>query len=68
MEVIVDRIENDYLVLELPNSKHINVLKELIPDCQEGDIINIKIDYERRKKRENEVKILSDKLFLETKN
>lgn len=65
MEVIVDRIESDYLVLELPNLKHINVSKELIPNALEGDIINININYEKRKKRETEIKLLSDKLFLE---
>ena len=68
MEVIVDRIESGYLILELPNLKHINVLKELIPDAVEGDIINIKIDYEKRKKKEEEIKVLSDTLFLENKN
>ncbi len=67
MEVVVDRIEEDFLVLELPNSKHVNVPKELIPDALEGDIIDIKINFEKRENREKEIEILSNQLFLENK-
>ncbi len=64
MEVIVDRIEGDYLVLELDNQKHVNVPKMLIPNAVEGDIIDIEINYEKRIEREKEIQKLSNKLFL----
>ena len=65
MEVIVDRIEGDYLVLELDNQKNVSVPKVLIPKAVEGDIIDISINYEKRAKRENEINNLKSKLFIE---
>ena len=64
MEVIVDRIEENCLVLELENKEHINVPKSLIPNASEGDIIDIEINYAKRAKREEEVKKLSENLFI----
>jgi len=64
MEVIVDRIEGEFLVLELPSKKNINVSKELIPNAREGDIIDITINYEKRVKRENEIRNLEKQLFI----
>ena len=65
MEVIVDRIEGDYLVLELENKKHINVLKELVPNAVEGDIIDININYQKRVEREDKIEKLKNNLFIE---
>ncbi len=65
MEVIVDRIEGEYLVLELPSLKHINVPRILIPNALEGDIIDININYQKRKEKETEVKTISENLFLD---
>ena len=44
MQVVVDRIEGDYLVLELEDGNIIDVKKELIPNAKEGDIIDIFIN------------------------
>ncbi len=65
MEVIVDRIEEDYLVLELENHKMINVPKNLVPDAIEGDIIEITINYAKRAKKEKELEMLKSKLFID---
>ena len=65
MEVIVDRIEGDYLVLELESKKTVNVPKSLIPNASEGDIIDISINYSKRVAREKEVNALASKLFLD---
>ena len=65
MEVIVDRIEEDYLVLELSNQKSVNIPKSLLPDACEGDIIDININYEKRAKREKEIQELQKNLFLD---
>ena len=67
MEVIVDRIEEDYLVLELENKKNVNIPKELIPNATEGDIIDININYEKRAKREKEIEGLKKRLFIDYK-
>ena len=65
MEVIVDRIEEGYLVLETENKKNVNVPRNLIPDAQEGDIIDININYEKRAKREQEIDSLKKRLFID---
>ena len=65
MEVIVDRIEGDYLVLELETKKVVNVPKILIPNAVEGDIIDVNINYAKRAKRESEIDKLKNKLFID---
>lgn len=63
MEVIVNRIEGDYLVLELPNGNILDVPKELIPEAKEGDIITISIDKEKTNTRKKEMQELVDSVF-----
>ena len=65
MQVTVDRIEEDYIVLELENGDIIDVPKELIPEAIEGDIVDIYINKEERKIKEEEVKKLMDDLFVD---
>lgn len=63
MEVIVNRIEGDYLILELPNGNVVDVSKELIPEAKEGDIIKILIDKEKTDIRRKEMQELVDSVF-----
>ncbi len=63
MEVIVNRIEGNYLVLELENGNIVDVTKELIPEAREGDIIRISIDKEETNKRKDEMQELVDSVF-----
>lgn len=63
MQVIVDRIENDMLVLELDVGKTISVPRILIPDAKEGDIVDITINKEETKKENDKVQKLVDELF-----
>lgn len=65
MEVIVDRIEENFLVLELPNGEFINVPKKLIPNALEGDVIEIKINKEKRMQKTEKIQTLAAKLFEE---
>ncbi len=65
MQVIVDRIEEDYIVLELEDGNIIDVPKELIPGAKEGDIVDIYINKDEREKKEEEVKKLMDDLFVD---
>lgn len=61
MQIIIDRIEGEYAVVEIENGKLINVPKELFPNAKEGDIINISINNEETNKRkENIEKIMND--------
>lgn len=64
MEVIVDRIEDNFITLELENQSHVNVPRTLIPTAKEGDIIDININYEKRIKKEAEIKKMENNLFI----
>ena len=63
MKVIVDRIIDDKLVLEIEQGKVITVPKELIPTASEGDVINITVDKEETEIRREKIKNLMDNLF-----
>ena len=65
MQVTVDRIEEDYIVLELEDGNIIDVPKELIPGAKEGDIVDIYINKDEREKKAEEVKKLMDDLFVD---
>lgn len=63
MEVIVNRVEGNYLVLELEDGNIVDVPKELIPEAREGDIIRISIDKEETDKKKEEMQELVDSVF-----
>ena len=63
MQITVDRIEGEYLVVELENGSIVDIPKELVPDAKEGDIIDIYINKEETENRKEEVKKLMDDLF-----
>ena len=63
MQVIVDRIENNMLVLEKEDGSVYNVPKDLIPDAQEGDVIEITIKKDETNLRKNKVENLVNELF-----
>ena len=65
MEVIVDRIEEDYAVVEIDKGKLINMPKILIPDAKEGDVVRIIVDKDLTKKRKEHVKDLMNDLFID---
>lgn len=54
MKIIIDRFEEDFAVCELENGKFLNLPKELFPDAEEGNVINISVDAtETEKRKEN---------------
>ena len=57
MEVIVDRIEGEYLVVEIDVGTTINMPLSLAPDAKEGDTIKISVE-----KGENSIKKNVDNL------
>lgn len=63
MKVIIDRFENDLAVVEIKEGIYANIPKILIPNAKEGDVINISIDNEETKKREEEINNLMNQLF-----
>ncbi len=63
MKVIIDRFEEDYAVVELPDKSLINMPKVLVLDAKEGDVIDISIDRKQTKERKDEIAKLADSLF-----
>ncbi len=68
MKGIVDRIEGDYLVIELENMQMIDICVSRVPDAKEGDVLVIKkghitVDREETKKREEKIKKLFSDLL-----
>ena len=63
MKVIVDRIEGDYLIVELEEAVFVSLPKILVPTAKEGDVINISIDGSQKKEILNNVNNLVNNLF-----
>ena len=63
MQITVDRIEDEFLVVELEDGNIVDIPKELVPDAKEGDVIDIYINKEETENRKKEVKKLMDDLF-----
>lgn len=63
MQLIVDRIEGEFLIVENELGKIIQVPKDLIPNAKENDIINIEIDHKRTENRKKEIKDLMNQIF-----
>ena len=63
MEVIVDRFEGDYAVVEIAIGKCVNIPRVLVPDAKEGDIIKIEIEKKEAEKRKKYIKDLMNNVF-----
>lgn len=63
MEVIVERIEGDFLVVEIMEGQVVNMPKILAPNAKEGDVIVITIDESKRKMLLDNVNNLVNNLF-----
>ena len=63
MEVIIDRFEGEYAVVEISKNKFVNLPKELVPDAKEGDVVCINVDHKNTKKRKEHITDLMNHLF-----
>lgn len=65
MTFTIDRIEDNYLIVELENGKTIDIPKELIPNAKETDIYTITLNESEMEKRENNINNLINDLFID---
>jgi len=66
MQIIIDRFEGDFAVVELQDKNMVNTPKCLLPsDSLEGDVISIEIDRGETAKRVANIKSLENRLFEE---
>lgn len=63
MRVIIDRFEGNYAVVETEDKVFYNIDRNLLVDAKEGDVIDIIINVEETKKRNNNISNLVNKLF-----
>lgn len=67
MKYIVDRIEGEIAVCELPSGLFVDIPVEALPaEVKEGDTIEVKIVYgDEEKERDERIKKLMDDLFID---
>ncbi len=63
MEVIVDRIEDDKIVVEITKGNLGIISRNIIPTAKEKDIIDITINSKKTKNREKEIENLMNDVF-----
>ncbi len=63
MKAIIDRIEKDYVVVEIDTGICVDIPKVLIPNAKEGDIIKIEIDKNATIERKKHIQKLMNKAF-----
>lgn len=61
--VIIDRFENGFAVVELPDGRFTDLPRTLVPGAAEGDVVTISIDKEETEKRKKKIKGLMDELW-----
>lgn len=63
MKVIIDRFEGEFAVVELPDRTMANILRVLVPDAKEGDVVSIAVDAAATEERKKQVKGLMDDVW-----
>ena len=64
MQVIIDRFEEGFAVVEIEPGKMVNMPRELLPaEAKEGDVINIFVDQEETTRRKKNINNLMNSLF-----
>jgi len=64
VKVIIDRFEENFAVVELPDMSIVNMPISLIPsEAKEGDVLVISIDADETVKRRKRIKKLMDNLW-----
>ena len=63
MNVIADRIEGDYVVVEIEKGNMNKLPLVFVPNVKEGDVIDITINKDKTKKRKDNIKKLVSSLF-----
>lgn len=63
MEVIVDRFEGEYAIVEVSVGQFVQMPKVLVSGAKEGDVIKITVDKEASQKRKENIQNLMNNLF-----
>ena len=63
MKVIVDKINDGKITVELEDKSFAVMDLKIMPDAKEGDVLTIEIDSSETEKRKNNIKTLMNNLF-----
>ena len=63
MTVIIDRLEGNTAVAELPGGTFAGIPLCLVPGVREGDAVTIRIDHEKTQEREKRIETLMEQVF-----
>ena len=63
MDVIVDRIEGDYAVVEIEKGKMCNLHLVFVPNVKEGDVVTITINKDKIEERKKTIEDLMNSVF-----
>ncbi len=55
MEAIVERIENEMLILELSDRSIIKFSRTLLPEAKEGDVVKISVNDEKTSEKKDKI-------------
>lgn len=65
MQVIIDRFEGDYAVVELPDGTFVDMPRILLEDANEQDVVEISVVKDETTKRKKNVDFLMESLFID---
>lgn len=63
MQVIVDRFEGNFIIVELKTGLTVELPKILAPEAEEGDVIDIKINQAATIERKEKIKNIMNQVF-----
>ena len=63
MDVIVDRIEGEYAVVEIEKGKMCNLPLVFVPNVKEGDVVTITINKDKIEERKKTIEDLMNSVF-----
>jgi len=63
MNIIIDRFEGDFAIVEMPDKTMKTLPKSLFPNAKEGSVIKIEIDEAETEKRKNVIEKLMDEVW-----
>ena len=63
MRVIIDRLEENFAVVETETGVMVDLPRILVPEAKEGDVVNITVDASATDKRKQTIDELMNDLF-----
>ena len=65
MQGIVDRIEGEWIVLELESGETVHLSRKILPEAAEGDVVVCAVDREKTAQRREKLRELRRRLWEE---